>query len=1213
MKKNLYPRVGSVLLLAHFYFIPNLSFSQTCSNLHATYTTTESRCMATGTITVQATGGSGNYNYKASGPVTTSFTSSKIITGLQAGTYKVIVRDITGNCQVEIDSIKVSGSYSDPRFLLSGTDVTCAGNDGSITAGSQQFGRSPFTYTIVAPSPAGVGTTNATGQFTNLIAGEYAIQLKDSCGGIQVRRITLQDYSWWFDGVVVTKTDCNTADAEIHLKDNKGNLNTSAGNFSGFQYGVVNAPGDTTWSATPAFTFSTGSKLTVTFVAKDPCGTIHSYMWAVPANAKPSVDAIAISNKTCTGFTAATSGEQNLTNPEYKLFDGSNTEIASNTTGIFNNLSYGSYCMQIKDACYDTTIIKCFTAAAPTPSVASAVSISNRTCNNFTASITGQQGLFSAMFCLYDASNNQLACNSTGVFDNLAYGDYCIKITDGCTNTQLDRCFTAAKLAPVLHAPTLSGQSCTGLNVNASGDNLINPEFCLYDSLGNVITCNNTGVFTGIPNGNYCIRAVSCGDTTQAVCFSGTAPTPAVGPSVQISNKACSNFTASITGQVNLTTPQYCLYDSLDVQIVCNNTGVFDSLAYGRYCIKITDGCYDTTIVRCFTQYKPMPSVSATMQQQNNTCTTFTAKVTGQKNLFNPQYCIYDAADNQLSCNSTGVFNNLPYGSYCVVETDGCTGATLRICQTFNYQYNINVAAGKSCTIGNTDIAVSFVKGASPFTVDVFDPLDSLVYTTTATATTHVDMPGLDSGKLYKIIGTDACGKKDSATVVPDASRVGKQIVAVGKCPSAAWLDGSGDLKVTAASNLGTVTPKIISKNGTTFSKTHSSNSDSLYIFSDLEPASYVVQYSIQNCSNKLYDTFALQPYAYPTQGRSSIYQCDNKSISLTADVSGGVGPFSYQIIGSEPETPSIVSADQSNPTFNINTGTTYSLIRLRTVDACGNATLNDVSVLPLQNILITADTTCLFTNITLSVDTIQEATYSWYKKLGSNDSMFLTSDKIYNIPMMQQQDIGTYICKVELNNSCLTRLASFNLTGDCGETFLPVAIPLSARPEKEGTTLSWMVTESRAVLYYEITRKRNGNSIVIGRVGAAAPNGMFQFTDTSGQQGVVKYQVKAVMQNGAAQYSNEVSITRTLTSNTIYPNPAHDDVTVYIQTPGGCNYRLGLYSMNGRLLYERTLKNLTQSNQHLRRPSGVPHGLYLLKIENETTGAVQFHKLLFE
>jgi len=1217
MKKNVYSPVSGLLLLLLFYLFPNNAVAQTCSGLAVTITTSESRCMATGVITVNVTGGSGSYNYKVSGPVTTSFTSSNVITGLQPGAYKVIVRDITKNCQVEQDSVVVSGSYSDPRFVLTKTDATCIGNDGTITVSNQQFGRAPFSYTIVAPSPAGVGTTNTSGVFTNLIAGAYVVQLKDSCGGIQVRRVTLEGYSWWFDGVTVTKTDCNNADAVIRLKDNKGNLNTSSTTFDGFTYGIVNTPGDTTWSASNSFSFYIGNKRSVTFVANDGCGNRHSYSWNVPSNAKPSVSTIGISNTTCTQFTATVNGKHNLTNPQFYLYDADSTELANNTTGIFPNLVYGDYCIQIKDACYDTTIVRCFTSTQPTPSIHNTVAISNQDCASFTAAITGQSALFNPDYCLYDSSHVLLSCNSTGVFTNIAYGSYCIKTTDGCTGTVIDRCFTVAKPIATLTNVSVTGQNCSSFDATASGTNLVNPQYCLYDSAGNVVTCNATGIFTGIANGNYCIRAISCGDTTTAVCVSGIAPKPAVAASVQITNKACSTFTASITSQVYFTAPQFCLYNNADSLLNCNTTGVFDSVAYGSYCIKITDGCYDTTILRCFTQNKPAPVVNATMQQSNATCTTFTAKVTGQQNLFDPQYCLYDADENLVECNTTGIFNNLPYGKYCVAVTDACTNDTIRVCQTFVYKYSIALASSKSCIIGSANVGVSFVKGNSPFAIDVFNPDDSLVYSGTATTTKHIVLPGLAAGSVYTVIGTDACGKKDTATIAPDVSVITKSITAISKCPSAMWLDGSGDLKIDAASNLSTVTPKLIKKDSVTFSKTHSSNTGTVYVFSDLEPATYVVEYSIENCSTKLYDTFALQPYAYPTQGQSSIYQCDNKSISLSAEVAGGVGPYGYQIIGSEPEIPSIASAEQASPFFNINTGTTYSLIRLRTIDACGNATLNDVSVLPLQNIQISADTTCLFSNVTLSVDTIPGATYSWYKKRGTSDSLFLTDAKTYNIPLMRTQDIGDYVCKLELNNSCLTRLASFKLSGDCGDIFLPVPVALTGKTETGGNTLSWSLTGEAKIQYYEIERKAvgSGSFTTIGTVAASSKGttARYQFTDTSLLQGTVQYRLKMVQQDGRFDYTNSVSLQRDLYTTTVYPNPVHTHVMIQFNGTTASNYHIELLNMAGQVVFKSDVQNVTRLQQRYERPKGLQHGMYLLKITNRTNGETIHHKLLFD
>src|SRR2546423_11893312 len=119
-----------------FYLLPLLLFlsmrlmAQLCSTLDFSYTTSESRCMATGSISVNVSGGSGNYNFKVIGPITPPTTSSNVITGLPAGHYSIIIKDLTLGCSIQKDSAFVSGSYSDPRFTLAKTDEGCPGNDG---------------------------------------------------------------------------------------------------------------------------------------------------------------------------------------------------------------------------------------------------------------------------------------------------------------------------------------------------------------------------------------------------------------------------------------------------------------------------------------------------------------------------------------------------------------------------------------------------------------------------------------------------------------------------------------------------------------------------------------------------------------------------------------------------------------------------------------------------------------------------------------------------------------------------------------------------------------------------------------------------------------------------------------------------------------------------------------------------------------------------
>jgi hypothetical protein len=1192
----------------------DLAYGQDCSSLSFTYSTAESRCVATGSITVNVSGGSGNYNYKAIGPVTTPVTSSNIITGLAPGYYSVLVTDLTTTCSKQIDSIYVNGSYSDPRFQLTKSDASCAGNDGSISVVNQQFGRSPFTYTIIAPSPSSVGTTNTTGSFSGLIPGEYVVQLQDSCGGIQVRRITIENYNWWFDSVSVVRNGCSMADAFIRIRDNKGNVNTSGSAFSGFVYGYIDQNGDTTWGGSYTFSVLLGTKRELNLVVRDNCGDIHSTVWNLPNNQKPSLGTPALSNLACSTFTASISG-QNLTSPNFCLYNNSGAQIACNTTGVFDNVPYGNYCIQVSDACYDTTIARCFTAAHATPSVAASVTISNKDCSTFTTTITGQANLTNPDYCLYDAADVQIACNATGVFNNVPYGTYCIKVHDACTDTIITRCFTLTKPVPSLTGYTITGSFCNSFSVHVSGYSLTNPQYCLYDSLGNVITCNSTGNFDSLPYASYCVRAISCGDTTNSVCFGGSRPVPSVGPSVTISQKKCSTFSASLTGGTNLTNPEYCLYDNNDSLFACNSTGVFDSIPYGSYCIKIhnNSSCYDTIITRCFTQLRAVPSVNSTIQLLSSNCNTVSFKVNGS-NLTTPTYCLYDAANNLLACGSSNTFNNYPYGQYCVTVQDGCVDTIMTVCRTFVPAHGISLTTSKSCTINTAYVDVQFSNSNSPFVITVYHPDGSLIYANVTSSNPYrIQLNALPTGTQYKVVGIDNCGNKDSATITPDANIVSKNTSVRGKCPSSLWLNGSGDILAAANSNWHSVIPQIIKKNGITFNQSYSSVSGNTYTFADLEPAEYIVQYTQSSCNSKLYDTVAVSPYAYPSQGQSAVYQCDNSGFSLSADVKDGISPYSFQIIGSLPSSPSIATAAQSSPVFSINNGTIYSLIRLRTIDACGNATLSDVSVLPLQNISVRASDSCFYQNITLSVDNVPNANYSWYRKTTPVDSILLGSGTSYNLPFFVPEEIGMYVCKVNVNDGCLTRLSSFNLTGNCYMGVLATPFQLKARKNENGNQLSWNNHNEKGVVNYIIERKQQTeiNFTTIASV-PVQNGGTYFFNDNKFNLGATQYRLKVVYPN-KTEYSNIVILRTNLNEIIVYPNPVKDGFKISFSSEKPADYKIELIGTNGQLFYLTEAKSISSSTLSYPRNSKIKPGIYLLRVTDKTTGKAEIRKLVFE
>ncbi len=1205
---------------------PKTSQSQSCSLLNATFTTYESRCAATGSIKVNVTGGSGAYKYKTIGPVNTNFTTLDSITGLSAGNYMVIISDIVTNCTFTETDVIVAGSYEDPRFTLTHVDVSCDhANNGSIAINTQDKGRSPFVYTIVAPSPMGVGTSNSTGSFNNLIAGDYSIQLTDSCGGIQTRQITINDYSWQIDSDVFNKISCDSASGYIKVSDSKGNVSI-AGGIPGFMYGIVRSPGDTIWSSNPNFTFDLAGVSTFDIVAKDACGIIKKT--AATVNLTPSVGSlIVITNTTCNSFTASIAGVTNFFTPNFCLYDKFDVLISCNSTGVFDNLPYGSYCITAHDQCTDTIIERCFTGVPPTLSVADNVVISNKICGTFSAAITGQNGLTNPNYCLYDSTNTLITCNTIGVFDSLSYGSYCIQTKDGCIDTTITRCFNAENPIPIVDTIVPFYVDCSHFNILSGTDSLTNPRFCLYDSVGTLIDCNLTGFFDSLAFGHYCLNIHdSCTDTTIIRCFD-------IGPeiiindiAISMTNKTCSTFTATASSG-NLKNAYYCLYNAADSLISCDSTGVFDNLSYGDYCIKSRNGCPDTTFTNCFSASPPVPAINNTVKTINHDCSTFTAEITNQQNLTNPQFCIYDNTNTLLSCNTTGIFDNLLYGSYCIKTINTCYDTTISRCFTeLAIPFSLAATASKSCVYGYSKFDITVAGGALPVNIKVYNPNDSLVYDRNYnTSSIYIDtIPGVVAGQTYKVIATDKCGNKDSVTVGTIVGFLTHSPSVIAKCPGGLWANGSGDIVTTAASNMGSLTVRIIKKDGIVlFPKLNpSSVSGSDYTFSDLGPGTYIISYKANDpCNIFLHDTVTIQPYQFPNLDHSSAYQCDVNGFSVGAVVSNGVGPFTYSIIGSNPSVPSIIAGPQASPIFNINNGTTYSLIRLRALDACGNATLGDASVLPLSDDEIISSSNCLLNPTTLSVDSIYNSTYAWYKKTNASDtdSTFIGAASSVFIPDLLPTDTGVYICHIEVNSGCVKRTYYFNLNGQC-YIVLPVSLTeFGGKFIDDKILLNWKTTNEHNVKNYVIERRNSYNTFTeIGKTNATGNSlrdQLYDFIDAKPDVGKNYYRLKIVYDDNTFSYSNIIILTnnQTKTSIHIYPNPVTDIINIDFRNSQNHVYKISLVNTISQLMKEATFTSGFSNTLQISRTKAMSPGMYIVRIVDVTSNEEFLQRIILK
>lgn len=161
----------------------------------ASFTGQPTCLLADGTITVTASGGSGNYNYRLLTPALVLITgpqASNVFTGVAAGSYIVRVTDTTTNCTFDIPvSITVP---LNPIFTLASTPPTCTtATDASITVTLGAGNVDPtYTYEITAPIVRAPQTSNVfTGLSASTLGTTYTVRVISGRGCRTPQDITI--------------------------------------------------------------------------------------------------------------------------------------------------------------------------------------------------------------------------------------------------------------------------------------------------------------------------------------------------------------------------------------------------------------------------------------------------------------------------------------------------------------------------------------------------------------------------------------------------------------------------------------------------------------------------------------------------------------------------------------------------------------------------------------------------------------------------------------------------------------------------------------------------------------------------------------------------------------------------------------------------------------------------------------------------------------
>lgn len=223
-------------------------------------------------VAANPTGGTANYTY-----LWNTGATSYNITGLQAGTYSVIITDAK-NCTAN-NSVVITEPTAPVTLSISAVSATCSnGADGSATA-TGAGGTAPYTYTWMPG--------NFTGEtFTNLSANTYSVTVTDALGCRDTGSVTVAEPPPITLITSSTNSDCGQPNGAVLVSASGGN-----------------APYTYLWQPTGQTTASVSGLLSGAYsvLVTDAAGCTAEQWGNVNENSAPTATLVSVVDVSCNG------------------------------------------------------------------------------------------------------------------------------------------------------------------------------------------------------------------------------------------------------------------------------------------------------------------------------------------------------------------------------------------------------------------------------------------------------------------------------------------------------------------------------------------------------------------------------------------------------------------------------------------------------------------------------------------------------------------------------------------------------------------------------------------------------------------------------------------------------------------------------------------------------------------------------------------------
>jgi len=592
--------------------VANETSNVTCDNLQ-------------GTITANANGGWGNYQYELTGDATVAYSSNNMFTDLSAGNYTVNVIDIEG-CVTSTNVILVEPDPITATFTPNTTLLSCFGDqNASITISNVTGGQgTDYIYTLntilPTPSTSGPQTSNV---FDNLGAGIYNIEITDSYGCVLTSAdIVINEPTPIEASLVAATIQSCLSEATLTLSATGGTDTFDFSDDSSF----TNILG--TFTASTTFSVAAG---THQYYVRDTNGCAANVSNEITIDPLPDlVINLESTNPTinCTGDNSGSvvaTAQGGLGNYVYTLQDtlGNSIPATENSPGVFTELVAGTYVVNVvSDDCITTSSPIIITE--PDAPLEAEYTISNVICSGddngmIEISATGGTGIIK-----YAISPQLDQFFETNVFENLSAGDYTLIVQDelGC---YLTYDFTIVNPEPVILSivpNSIFEETCDGdangeFSIDISGGNL--PYSVSLDNHDGPYT-TGTSVqtifdFTGLIGGDHIVYvrdSQGCESEWNITFPESIIINPIVNIEYLCENNALSN-TITITvddGIADLSQLDYSL-DGGPYQM----SNIFINVSPGIdhfIDVRHTNGCIQTTELFNIGDYEPLSLILST-------------------------------------------------------------------------------------------------------------------------------------------------------------------------------------------------------------------------------------------------------------------------------------------------------------------------------------------------------------------------------------------------------------------------------------------------------------------------------------------------------------------------------------------------------------------------------------------------------------------------